>query len=423
MFDRRQFLGVIPASALAVSAAASSQAVLAQDATSGDENLIASPPVVQNPRPTSFGVSIAVDALATAWVEYGFAPDNLEFTAIASHHGRIQADDRALHIRVNHPDELPTDQPVFYRVVAQPLRYMTPHKLQRGEPQPTPTYALRLPNPSAKKFRVVSINDTHENLPTIVKLHEEIEKLDPDLLVWNGDTCNDFFKSKSPEQLLLNPGKDHSLSWASTRPLLFSNGNHDVRGERAQEVTKSLAGCPESQSLPYNQALRLGPLALITLDSGEDKPDRHPVFAGIAAYEPYREQQAEWLKHTVTEPEIASAPFKIATSHIPLRGLPGHNDGTTLEGYAYYSGFGAKLWLPTLKEAGFQAILSGHMHSDRVDGPTDKMPVLQFVGGGPAIESATLTIVDVEQNDHAAGLDIRIVDLAGKLRHQKQWSV
>ncbi len=423
MFDRRQFLGAIPASALAVSAATSSQAAQSQDATPGDEKLIASPPVVQNPRPKSFGVSIAVSGLATAWVEYGFAPDDLKLTAIASHHGLIQADDKALHVRVNHADDLPTDRPVFYRVVVQPLRYVTTHKLQRGEPQSTQTYALRLPNPSAKKLRVVSINDTHENLPTILKLHEEIEKLDPDLLIWNGDTCNNFFKSKSTEQLLLNPGKDHALSWASTRPLLFSNGNHDVRGERAQEVTKSFAGCPESQSLPYNQALRFGPLALITLDSGEDKPDRHPVFAGTAAYEPYREQQAEWLKHTVTKPKIATAPFKVATSHIPLRGLPGHNDGTTLEGFAYYSGFGAKLWLPTLKEAGFQAVLSGHMHADRVDGPTDEMPVLQFVGGGPKPESATLTIIDVEQNDKAAELDIRIVDLAGKLLHQKQWSV
>lgn len=423
MFDRRQFLGVIPASALAVSAVTSPQSAKSSDAPSNEENLIASPPVVLNPRAQSFGVSIAVRGLATAWVEYGFSPDDLKFTAIASHHGLIQADDLVLHIRVNHGDDLPTDRPVFYRVVVQPLQYVTTHQLQRGEPQSTATYALRLPDPTAKTFRVVSINDTHENLPTILKLHEEIVKLDPDLLIWNGDTCNNFFKSKSTEQLLLNPAKDLAMSWASTRPLFFSNGNHDVRGERAQEVAKSFAGCPESQSLPYNQALRFGPLVLITLDSGEDKPDHHPVFAGTAAYEPYREQQAVWLKDVLAKPEIASAPLKIATSHIPLRGLPGQNDGTTLEGYAYYSGFGAKLWLPTLKEAGFQAILSGHMHADRLDEATDEMPVVQFVGGGPSLESATLTVVDVKQEDQTAELDIRIVDLTGKLLHRKGWSV
>ena len=31
--------------------------------------------------------------------------------------------------------------------------------------------------------------------------------------------------------------------------------------------------------MPYNFALRLGPIALVGLDTGEDKPDAHPVFA------------------------------------------------------------------------------------------------------------------------------------------------
>lgn len=421
MFHRRSFLGSIPASALAITAVGTSRPARAQEPAS-NEQIVASPPVVQNPRPNSFGVGIAVSGLATAWVEYGLAKDDLRYTARASHHGLIQADDQALYIRVNHIEALPTDQPVYYRVVVQGLRYISAYELERGEPQATPTFALRLPNPQAKQLRVVSINDTHENLPTILKLHEQVEKLDPDLLIWNGDTCNDFNQPKATEQILLNPAQDHSLSWASTRPLLFSNGNHDIRGQRAREVVKSFAGCPESQELPYNQALRFGPLAIITLDSGEDKPDHHPVFAGTAAYEPYRERQAAWLKEIVTQPEIASAPMKIATVHIPLRGLEGQPDGTTLDRFAYYSGFGAKLWLPTLKQAGFKAILSGHTHSARLDGPTDEMPVLQFVGGGPKPEQATLTVIESSQSDSGAELDIRIVDLDGKVLHHKQWT-
>jgi acid phosphatase type 7 len=146
-------------------------------------------------------------------------------------------------------------------------------------------------------------------------------------------------------------------------------------------------------------------------------------IAGTAAYEPYRVLQAAWLTQVVAQPSIESAPFKIATSHIPLRGLPDQNDGTTLDGYASYSGFGAKLWLPTLKAAGFQAVLSGHMHSHRLDTSTDEMPVLQFVGGGPQPESATLTVIDTAQHDGHAELDIRIADLVGKMLHRKHWSV
>ncbi|QEG39879.1 metallophosphoesterase family protein [Roseimaritima ulvae] len=425
MINRRRFIGSIPVAAVALSTLrpqADAQAAEAESQDASPDDLIRSPPVVQNPRADSFGVSIAVGGLSTAWIEYGFTVDQLTHTAVASHHGLISADDRVLHVRVQHPDPLPSDRPIFYRVVVQPLSYKNAYSLTRGEPQATDTYALRLPNPTTDRVRIVSINDTHENLETILALHTEIEKLDPDLLIWNGDSCNDFDDSDSPEQILLNPAKDLTKSWAGTRPLVFSNGNHDVRGSRAREVIKSFVGCPESTELPYNQALRCGPVALLTLDTGEDKPDHHPVFAGTASYQPYRQRQARWLQETIQRPEVQDAPFNIAACHIPLRGLPGHNDGTTLDGYAYYSGFGAKLWLPLLQQANCRAILSGHMHRDRLDPATPEMPIPQFVGGGPAPASATLTIIDAEQTAAKQSMDIRIVDLKGNVLHQQQWS-
>ncbi|MDX2455298.1 metallophosphoesterase, partial [Desulfosarcina sp.] len=245
----------------------------------------------------------------------------------------------------------------------------------------------------------------------IRSLHAQIEKLKPDLLIWNGDACNFFDAKDAPEQILLNPAQDVKLAWAATRPVLFSNGNHDVRGSRAREVEKSFASCPESAELPYNQALRFGPLALITLDTGEDKPDCHPVFAGTAAYEPYREKQSAWLEGVLHQARIKDAPFKVATTHIPLRGLNGQNDGTTPKGYARYSGFSAKLWLPQLQAAGCDAVLSGHTHSVRHDAPTADMQVHQFVGGGPEPEEATLTIIDAALANGKASMQIQVTNL------------
>ncbi|NKB71623.1 MAG: hypothetical protein GKR89_31500 [Candidatus Latescibacteria bacterium] len=403
-----QFVGSIPVSAVAntsINTAHHSQSKTA------DKVLIASPPVVQNPRAQSFGVSIAVASLATAWVEYGFARDELAFTAAASHHGLVAADDQALHIRVNHSEVLPTDKPIYYRVVAQSLSYQDAYNLQRGEPQATPIYALRLPDSNAQSIRVVSINDTHGDIQTIGSLHAQIENLQPDVLVWNGDTCNDFNANDAPAQILLNPANELQRAWAATRPLLFSNGNHDVRGRRAREAVKCFVSCPESAELPYNQALRLGPLALLTLDTGEDKPDRHPVFAGTAAYQPYRQYQSTWLQGTLQQAAIKDAPFKVATAHIPLRGLDGQPDGTTLEGFAHYSGFGAKLWLPQLNAAGFAAVISGHTHRARHDAPTAAMPVHQFVGGGPQPEQATVTIIDAALTNSKASMQIQIANL------------
>lgn len=424
MCSRRRFLGTIPLSAVAISTVGFGQDGLTAEVEKSKEEtgaLIVSPPVVQNPREDSFGVSIAVSGLATAWVEYGFSRDDLKFTATASHHGLIAADDTALHVRVHHDQPFPVGQPIYYRVVAQPLAYKNAYSLQRGDESATEVHALKLPSAEQDSVRIVSINDTHENLETIRLLHQRIAELNPDVLIWNGDTCNDFDNKDAPAQILLNPAKDLGASWASSRPLLFSNGNHDIRGERAREAIKSVAGCPESIELPYNQVLRVGNVAVVTLDTGEDKPDAHPVFAGTAAYEPYRERQAKWLRHVADDPTLTDAAFKIAICHIPLRGLPGQNDGMTLEGYAGFSGFGARAWLPQLRESEFQAILSGHTHQARLDDPTPEMPVLQFVGGGPRPDQATVTVIDAKRTPTET-MSIRIMDLNQNVLHRHDWS-
>ncbi|MBT3601947.1 MAG: metallophosphoesterase, partial [Candidatus Latescibacteria bacterium] len=105
----------------------------------------------------------------------------------------------------------------------------------------------------------------------------------------------------------------------------------------------------------------------------------------------------------------------VATAHIPLRGLEGQEDGTTLDGYARYSGFGAKLWLPQLKAAGFDAVISGHTHHPRHDTPTAEMPVHQFVGGGRELEQATLTLIDATLTHGKASMQIQVANLQNEV--------
>lgn len=415
-WQRRQFLGLIPVSALSLQFGAGPTAVA--DDSELPRKLINSPPVVQHPAVDGFTVTVAVSALATGWVEWGRAADQLDQTAIAHQHGLVQASDRALSVRVPLGDSLPSGGVIFYRFVAQPLAYKDAYHLQRGEPQSTPVHRLKLPDPAARRITVAIVNDTHEQPQTLLALHERLNTLAPDLLVWNGDTCNDFDAADDPLQIVLNPAKDPSRGWAAERPLLFVPGNHDVRGVRARELSAGLSGWPGQADLPYNFALRLGPIALVGLDTGEDKPDEHPVFAGTAAYEPYRQLQATWLRSAVARPEIATAPVRIAICHIPLRGLPGDNDGTSLEGYAAFSGMGAKLWLPVLRQAGFSAIISGHMHRDRIDDPTAAEPITQIVGGGPQPDRATITILRAEDQT----VDLEVQDLLGRSLHRRHWT-
>ena len=282
------------------------------------------------------------------------------------------------------------------------MRYESAYKLHRGEPATGPTQRLVLPDPAAAQVRVAVVNDTHEHLKTVEALAARIEAIQPEVLVWNGDTCAAAFNR--PEELprvLLQPG------WAATRSLLFVPGNHDVRGACARGIRDCLAAGPDA-SLPYNVARRHGPLALLTLDTGEDKPDAHPVFAGTAAYEPYRMRQAAWLREALARPEIASAPFKVVFCHIPLRGLPKQNDGLSLKGFAAWSGDGARAWLPVLREARVPLVVSGHTHAWRVDDPAEGRP-MQVVGGGPESDNATLIVLEAD----AQTLRVVIQDLSG----------
>jgi hypothetical protein len=70
--------------------------------------------------------------------------------------------------------------------------------------------------------------------------------------------------------------------------------------------------------LGRNFVQRFGDLALIGLDTGEDKPDSYPGFAGIFQMDRYRDLQTRWLAQAVESPVVKTAKFKVAVCHIPL---------------------------------------------------------------------------------------------------------
>lgn len=186
---RRSFLGLIPASALSLHL--SGRLAADENAAANVSALITSPPVVQHPSADGFTVHFAVSALATGWVEWGWSADRLDRVAIAAQHGLVRASDQALSVRVRLDEPAAPGKPIFYRVVAQPLTYKNAYKLERGDTQASQVQRLRLPSAQAEQITIAFVNDTHENQPTLDALHARIAALDPDVLLWNGDTCND----------------------------------------------------------------------------------------------------------------------------------------------------------------------------------------------------------------------------------------
>jgi len=419
---RRTFITSLAAASASSALQAATQEKKNTDSYSSNEFKVLSPPVVQNPTETSFSVSWMISGMATGWVEWGLT-EKLGNTAKPAHHGLMGMSEYALSASIT---EIPVGSTVFYRVVTMPVRYKNAYSIEKSPPILGEIRQVKLPSASAKTCTLAMVNDTHDHEKTIAALADRINHLDPDAVVWNGDAANTFESPQQTARICLTPGQSPNDptrgGWASTRPLFFTLGNHDARGISARTLPEVITPWPLDAHDPdglaptpyaagrYCFVKRIGPVAIVCLDTGEDKPDSRDVWGGMAAYEPYREAQREWLLKALKQPEIASAPYLIAFCHIPLRGLKGDNDGTGPSGYCAYSGFGQKLWMKPLIDAGCQMLLSGHTHQHRIDKPNQEFPLYQVVGGGPKKNNAGL----VHLNANSKQLKLIIEDLTHK---------
>lgn len=389
---RRRFLAATSALGAAFFCSPSLETtVLAQaDSKPEEKPLIDSAPVLQTPSERNISVTWAINAPATGWIEYG-KTEKLGSTVATAHWGLLPYDNRYLTTRI---DSLEPNTRYYYRTITAPIAFKNAYDIKQGEPVPSKIYSFKTPGPQGDTCTFAVMNDTHQNAATLKALTKRLEEIKPDYTIWNGDLLNDIYTDDQIVQYILRPGGREN-SFGAESPVLFVSGNHDTRGPHARNLPKALVPWKHEAQIdcPFgrNFAVRSGPIAFISLDTGEDKPDDHPVFAGLAAFEPYRKAQQEWLERTLKRPEIASAPFIVTFCHIPLYDSRHNaNGGDTLEGFAAYSKLGGQFWGPVLHEAGVQLLISAHTHRFRYDTPTENRTWAQLVGGGPQIERAVL---------------------------------
>jgi hypothetical protein len=140
--------------------------------------------------------------------------------------------------------------------------------------------------------------------------------------------------------------------------------------------------------LGRNFVQRLGDVALIGLDTGEDKPDDYLAFAGIFQMERYRDLQTQWLAEEIEKSAVKTAKYKVVICHLPLFHAKADDpdipagDGPIRGRCAAWSRPCAKRWLPLLEKAGIDLVVAGHLHSFHVDEKTVSRQWMQIVGGG-----------------------------------------
>ena len=363
--------------------------------------LIVSPPVLQNAAETSMGVGFAVSDMANGYVEYSESPDLANAKKVKCGGFRVtDMNDKVMLVRLT---GLKPATKYWYRIGADRISYKGGYamKIVGSEADPMVYSFTTLGAGVASSFCV--INDTHAHMKPFGMAVDKIAELKPSCVVWNGDACNTQETIDSLLPIFYTP-EIGRVGYAAETPYMFVPGNHDNRGLAARHIERAMMfRQPEERSsrdwdLGRNFAVRCGDIAMVGLDTGEDKLDSRDVFAGLFNFEPYRVAQRVWLADALERPDIKSAPYLVAFCHIPLydsnpRANPGDCDknggGKYTHDFAIWQRTCKNLWGPLLEKHGCQVVVTAHQHRYRYDAPNAEHRWAHIVGGGPELGTAT----------------------------------
>lgn len=191
----------------------------------------------------------------------------------------------------------------------------------------------------------IVLNDIHGKADYMTRLCKSVDFSKLGFVAFNGDMSSSV---ESGEQLF-KAYLDASVSlFATGTPILFTRGNHETRGVFADSLGDYFPG----QDGRFYGIYRYGDVCILLLDCGEDKPDDHAEYNGLADYDAYRTEECEWLKRAVCSDEFLSASARIVLLHIPPMAEAWHGSVHLNE-----------LFVPVLNEAGIDLMLCGHDHA------------------------------------------------------------
>ena len=379
--------GVAAASALC--AAAEQQPAPPSGRQGARRPLLASAPVLLNPAETTMGVAFAVSADACGWADVSESPDMAGAVRFRSGDGcvmRVGGKFSCVRMRGLKPATR-----YYYRIGADRIEFENNYKRVNLGPEADSKVHSFTTLGAASSGSFCVIQDTHSRLPIVDMVLSKLAELKPAAIVWNGDARNFYRTCDDAVGTFLKPHPKHP-EYAADAPVMFLNGNHDFRGRFGLHLEDLVmfreAGerDPKYAALGRNFVQRLGDIALIGLDTGEDKQDTNPVLAGITRMAEYRELQTRWLAEAVETPAVRTAKFKVAFCHIPLFDrranenpgdvVPADDDPRYRHPWAAWQRTCARMWGPLFEKAGAQLVVTGHQHCFRYDPPERGFPTV-----------------------------------------------
>lgn len=321
-----------------------------------------------------------------SYVQIGESPEVLR-PVFNSKHGQIDANLPLQKIRLS---GLEPGTKYYYRVVSKEIKIYQAYKIVYGDSVVSTIRSFVTPSRNISKFSFLAFNDVHSRPAFIDEVYQNNK--DISLVCYNGDMLDDIY---SRDEIIHDFAAPAAASFGGNIPFVYTRGNHETRGPAARELSNFV----ETTNGSYYYSFSIGNTIFMVLDTGEDKADTHPVYAGLADYDRYRTEQAEWIKQIIASREWKKARHRIVCAHIPATAT---NDGW------HGSEEIAKKFLPLLNKAKVDLYLAGHTHEPVLEKPGSNHNFTMVVGGGPMKQenngNATYIRVDVDNLNLKVGL-------------------
>ena len=262
-------------------------------------------PLILDPSETSATIEWITDTPCITKVLYG--EGSLDHVAEPQENGMLP-------VGTLHRIELTGLQPgrtYQYQLESTQVVRLKPYQPEMGLGLESPTYSFTTFDRAKATAAFNTITDTH-GLPERVRaISKLIDWKDTDFLVHTGDGVDWVDTEDQVFNTWLDPIGE---ALHHEKPLIYARGNHDYRGPFARQLADYLAA-PEHR---FYFSRDDGPLHLIVIDTGEDKPDETKAYSGLLRQAPYRAEELAWFRdHFVTDKRAQSAPFRVVVMHQP----------------------------------------------------------------------------------------------------------
>ena len=343
-------------------------------------------PYLQNPVNNGMTLVWETTIPAYSWVEYGTDTLNLKQKRLIID-GQAEFNESIHKIRL---EDLTSGQTYYYRVCSQEILQYKAYSKKFGHTAKSEFYSFTMPDAETDSFTAVIFNDLHQRPNVFQALLKQVEKVDYDFVVFNGDCIDDPANHDQATRFikLLTEGVHGDRT-----PTLFIRGNHEIRNAYSIGLRKHFDYVGGKTYGAFNW----GDTRIVMLDCGEDKTDDHKEYSGLNDFTQLRHEQVGFLQEELQSKAFKKADKRILIHHIPLYGC---------------DNLCWNLWEPLLRKAPFHVSINAHTHrfAYHPEGSLkNNYPVV--IGGGNKVENATVMILEKKKDE----LRIKVLDATGKV--------